>query len=180
MYHIPSDIRAHKSAMHICDAILKCSKHKPFSEITVSELSKNYGISRTTFYRLFDNIVDVLEYACDYMGQSILLHIEGNSPKEMTINTISALKNRKDFINLLFRSGHSDIFQKVHEKYFPLSRLSNGIDFKGDTAYFHTLLAHMIPIAINIWTIEGEKDSPDELYEKLSQSIKMLEIWFSE
>lgn len=61
MYHISKDIRAQKSADYICEALMKCVKHKDFAEITVSDLNKKYGISRTTFYRLFDNTLDVLE-----------------------------------------------------------------------------------------------------------------------
>lgn len=49
------------------------AKQKPFAEITVSELHRDYLISRTTFYRLFDNTVDVLEYMVDRMGREILL-----------------------------------------------------------------------------------------------------------
>lgn len=180
MYHISNDVRARKSAMHICNALLECSKHKSFSEITVSELSKNYGISRTTFYRLFDNVVDILEYACDQMGQSILLDIHGNTPKEMIIHIICELSKHKDFIHLLCESGHLDIFQKIQEKYLPLSKLSNEIDLASNSTYFHRILAHIIPVTIDLWASEGQTSSPEEVYEKLQQSINILEIWFSD
>lgn len=49
MYHISDDIRAQKSARRICESLMECAKHKPFSEITVSDLNKEYDISRTTF-----------------------------------------------------------------------------------------------------------------------------------
>ena len=69
MYHISDDPRAQASVKRICEALIDHTKAKPLSEITVSDLSRNFGISRTTFYRLFDNTVDVLEYACDQMGR---------------------------------------------------------------------------------------------------------------
>lgn len=69
MYHISEDIRVQQSAQRICEAVVNCAKQKPFAEITVSDLHREYLISRTTFYRLFDNIVDVLEYMVDRMGR---------------------------------------------------------------------------------------------------------------
>lgn len=98
MYHISEDPRARESARRICDALLECAQHKPFSEITVTDLYREHRISRTTFYRLFDNTVDVLEYHCCQMGRSILLNVRGDTPKELTVNAITALKSEHAFI----------------------------------------------------------------------------------
>ena len=177
MYHISDDPRAQASAKRICEALIDYAKSKPFSEISVSDLSRNYNISRTTFYRLFDNTVDVLDFACNQMGRNILLNVHGNTPKELTIHAISALSEYHELISLLCRSGHLDIFQKVQETYLPLSTLAAGMDLQ--CPYFHRLLAQMIPTSIEIWVHEGQKDSPEEVYEKLCRSIQMLGQWFS-
>lgn len=179
MYHISDDIRAKKSAQRICKALMDCAKHKPFSEIAVSDLNKDYGISRTTFYRMFDNTVDVLEYMTDRMGSSILLNVCGDTPRELTINAISALRSQHELVELLSQSGHLDIFQRVQEKYLPLSKLVVGMDFGIGSEYFHRILAQMIPLATDVWIEGGQKDSPEEVYEKLCHSIQMLGVWFS-
>lgn len=177
MYHISEDPRAKVSAQRICEALIDHAKSKPFSEISVSDLSRNYHISRTTFYRLFDNTVDVLEYACDQMGRNILLNVHGSNPKELTIHAISALSEYHALIELLCRSGNLDIFQRVQETYLPLSTLAAGMDLQ--CPYFHRLLAQMIPTSIEVWLSEGQKDSPEEVYGKLCRSIHMLGQWFS-
>lgn len=177
MYHISADPRAQSSAKRICEALTNQAKTKPFSEISVSDLSRNYGISRTTFYRLFDNTVDVLDYACDRMGRTILLNVHGSTPKELIIHAISALAEHRELIGLLCRSGHLDIFQRVQGAYLPLSTLAAGMDV--DCPYFHRLLARMIPTSIEVWLSEGQKDTPEEVYEKLCRSIQMLGQWFS-
>lgn len=41
--------------------------------------------------------------------------------------------------------------------------------------YFHRLLAQMIPTSIEVWLSEGQKDTPEEIYEKLCRNIQMLE-----
>ena len=178
MYHISNDPRAKASAQRICDALILCSKHRSFSEVTVSDLQKEHGISRTTFYRLFDNTVDVLEYACDQMGRTILLNIRGSNPKELTIRAIAALSSHRELIELLCRSGHLDIVQRVQEAYLPLSQFAQGIDIGSGSAYFHRMLAQMLPMAIDVWVSEGQKDSSEEVYEKLCRSIQMLGMWF--
>ena len=177
MYHISEDPRAQASARRICAALTDQAKTRPFSEISVSDLSRNYHISRTTFYRLFDNTVDVLEYACEQMGREIMLNVHGNSPRELTIHSIAALSGYRELIELLLRSGHLDIFQRVQETYLPLSTLAAGMDL--NCPYFHRLLAQMIPTSLEIWISEGQKDSPEEVYEKLCRSIRMLGQWFS-
>ena len=50
-------------------------KKKPFNDITISDLHKRYLMSRTTFYRWFDNTVDVLDYMVDQMAKDILLNL---------------------------------------------------------------------------------------------------------
>lgn len=180
MYHISDDIRAQQSAMRICNAMMKYSKKKSFSEITVSDLHKEYLISRTTFYRLFDNTVDVLEYMVDRMGEEVLMSVSGTTPREVTINAIKALEERRELIELLSASCHFDLFIKKQEKYFPLSQLAVGLQFGDAAEYFHAILAQMIPTALDIWVRNGLKDSPEEVYEKLCYSIRMLGVLFSE
>ena len=179
MYHIPDDLRARKSAQRICDAVLDYSRRKPFAHISVSDLNREYSISRTTFYRLFDNTVDVLEYSCDRMGRKILLDLPGDSLKELVINAISALRDRREFIGLLVQSGYMDIFLRVQERYLPVSKLAAGPEFGESSAYFHRILAQLIPTVIHVWVSGGMQDSPEQVYHELQQSIQMLGTWFS-
>ncbi len=179
MYHISKDIRAQRSAQRICEAVMTCAKQKPFAEITISDLNREYLISRTTFYRLFDNTVDVLEYMVDRMGQEVLLKIRGDSPKELTINAITALKERQELIELLSVSGHLHLLLKKQEEYLPFSKLMDGLKFGDEYEYFHSILTHIIPTAMEIWRRDGMTDCPEKVYEKLCRSIQTLSVWFS-
>ncbi len=62
MYHISKDERAKKSAIKIGNGLLRCLKTKEFYQITVTDIQKTSNVGRATFYRLFDNITDVLSY----------------------------------------------------------------------------------------------------------------------
>lgn len=65
MYHISKDKRTIESARLIYEGLLECLKTKAFDQITVSDLQKESGVARSTFYRAFDNISDVLYWKCD-------------------------------------------------------------------------------------------------------------------
>ena len=180
MYHISDDPRAHASAQRICDALMECARRKPFSEISVTDLYKEHRISRTTFYRLFDNTVDVLEYMVDQMGRNILLTLHGDSPKALTIQAISALRERRELLELLSESGHIDLLRKKQEEYLPMSMLANGLELGDSYDYFHAILAQLLPTAMDIWVRDGMMDSPEAVYEKLRKSILTLGTWFSD
>ncbi len=61
MYHISKDKRAIQSSELIYNSPLKCTKKRPFDQITVSDLQKASEVVRTTSYRAFDNLSDVLK-----------------------------------------------------------------------------------------------------------------------
>ncbi len=72
MYHISNDKRARQSSELIYQGLLACLKHKNFDEITVTDLQKASGVARTTFYRAFDNMSDILYWKCDLCFQEVL------------------------------------------------------------------------------------------------------------
>lgn len=72
MYHIKSDKRARCSSDMICSAMLQTLGEKPFEEISVSDIQRCSTVSRSTFYRHFDSLEDVLALLCDRGFQEIL------------------------------------------------------------------------------------------------------------
>ena len=54
MYHIKEDKRAQASVELICDGLKRCLKEKSFESVTISDIQRVSGVSRSTFYRNFD------------------------------------------------------------------------------------------------------------------------------
>ena len=71
MYHIKQDARSQRSAKAIIEGLESCLEKKSISIITVSEVCAACAVGRATFYRLFDNLTDVLSYQCE----NIMRHI---------------------------------------------------------------------------------------------------------
>lgn len=60
MFHVHADKRTQGSAKKISSALTELMRTKNFEQITITDLQRKIGIARTTFYRSFDNLVDVL------------------------------------------------------------------------------------------------------------------------
>lgn len=65
MYHIKEDKRAKASVELICGGLKRCLKEKSFESVTISDIQRVSGVSRSTFYRNFDRMEDVLALMCD-------------------------------------------------------------------------------------------------------------------
>lgn len=65
MYHIKADKRSQASALLLCSALTRLLRKKSFDEVTISDLQRESGVSRSTFYRCFDRMEDVLALMCD-------------------------------------------------------------------------------------------------------------------
>ena len=71
MYHIKNDKRAQASTELICAGLLACMKEKPFARITITDVQHASTVSRSTFYRNFDCLEDVLALLCDRGFQAV-------------------------------------------------------------------------------------------------------------
>ena len=73
MYHIKEDKRAKASVELICDGLKRCLKEKSFESVTISDIQRVSGVSRSTFYRNFDRIENVLALMCDRVFEEAFL-----------------------------------------------------------------------------------------------------------
>ena len=66
------DLRTQLSKKMLKDALLELLKHKRFYDINVRELCDKAGVNRSTFYRHYDNIADVMNDIIDDIGKIII------------------------------------------------------------------------------------------------------------
>lgn len=81
MYHIKRDKRALASVELICEGLLRLMQARPFEKITISALQEESSVSRSTFYRNFDCLEDVLELLCDRGFQEIFDRYNAQPPE---------------------------------------------------------------------------------------------------
>lgn len=180
MYHIPDDKRARRSAERLCRALLDNLELKDLHSITVSDLHQVSGVSRATFYRLFDTINDVVAYQCDRLYDDLSEWIRQNpgvSLRDISLELIRRWIALPRFMETLVKNNLIGVLFRAQKRSAAtiwgmtenLSSLT-----KAEQTYFICTLIGMLPVMLHAWYINGQKDSPEEIYDYLKGSISTI------
>lgn len=177
MYHIKNDKRMIKSASLICESLADILSIKSYEEISITDICESKGIARTTFYRLFDTLDDVLLYQFDVLFEnSLIKYNENNNPNSSFSKTIIEIAvNNKALVTAIVASGRGDLFSvctKNKEKRI-LQNLNLQMTEK-DCLYMTEILTQITFAVINIWVKNGYNESPEELYDIIKRQIKII------
>lgn len=178
MYHIKNDKRSIYSTEELYKALLNILKKHQLNEIKVISLVEEAQIGRSTFYRNFDEIKDILIWKCDLFFDELLLFILNNislkNEKEVIDFIFSYWFNKIDFLEILIKNKMLDIIYSSFSKYS--SKLEQLImknpnvktlDYK----YFLTIRFSVFIGVINIWINTGKKESILELSSIINESL---------
>ena len=180
MYHISHDKRSVESANLIYDGLLECMKKKPFTEITISDLQRASSVARTTFYRSFDNISDVLYWKCDTSFHEVLA---GYTPEkfpteyELARHYFDYWMSHSDILELLLQINRQDIIYACHLKNAELLRERYGdiLGFsKKHANYFMAIRTGFTISFLTVWLRGGKKESPDEIIEIIREQLTIM------
>ena len=110
----------------IQSALIVLMGEKPYDKISITEIVKRSGVSRTAFYRNFSSKEDVLaELSASILGainQMVLSAIQDADPHRLYCRIFQLIQDdRKDFDVMLkpglYRSGYLDIDTYVKNRY---------------------------------------------------------------
>ena len=181
MYHIKSDRRSQASAAEIVLGLQECLKTTPLKAITVSDIHRVTGISRATFYRLFDTPEDVLIYQLDQMTEAsadIYLTQQELSSAYLLEETMALGLQNHDFLKALVVNGRHDLlfsyternFRKLdqHKKIFPEDMTKEERDY---------VIAHMsmsMVAGLITWARNGQKETVQDLVRNLKLYLQIM------
>lgn len=182
MYHIPDDKRAYKSAELICSGLVTCLDKKDLSQITVTDIWKASFVSRATFYRLFDNVTDVLVYQSEKIISNIAEDIleERNhtvSFEELITYIFKEAMSHENVLETISSMNRFDIIYHALMKKIAIFRNAflDGTDVPGfDEECFLRTIFSLIPVYIDIWIKSEKKKSAQELYGHFQSCINKL------
>ena len=182
MYHIKSDRRSQTSGEAIVRGLQECLKTTPLKSITVSDIHRVTGISRATFYRLFDTPEDVLRYQLDQMTEKsadIYLTQQGLSSAQLLEKTIELGLQNHDFLKALVVNGRHDLlfsyternFRKLdqHKRIFPEDMTKDERDY---------VIAHMsmsMVASLITWARNGQKDTVKDIMRYQKQYLQVMD-----
>ncbi len=173
MYHIKQDKRARASVELICAGLRQCLKEKSFESITISDIQRVSGVSRSTFYRNFDRIEDVLALMCDRVFEEAFTAGYANISEAV----FRTWFRHADMVETVVSIGRSDML------YSSLRRCSDSLRASltgfGDAALFDYLVSIISSAMMGImvtWIEHGKRESEEELKNMVVQSFKAMKF----
>lgn len=180
MYHISKDKRTMSSAELIYQGLLTCLKKKPFEQIRISDLQRESTVARSTFYRSFDTISDVLYWKCDLCFQEVLEHyIQDNhfDERELAYHYFQYWMVHSEILELLMQINRYDIIYACHMKNAKKMQASYGkrLDISltpREGSYYMSIRTGLTISVLMTWLKGGCKESAEELVEMLVRFIR--------
>lgn len=177
MYHVSKDKRSAQSAELIYRGLLQCLKRKPFDRITVTDVKAASGVARTTIYRCFDNLSDVLYWRCDLCFKEALNYTQPTeTPSEIALirGYFEYWTEHGDILKLLTEVNRQDIIYACHvknanklaERYGVLPHLD-----EVSARYFMATRTGITVGVLKAWLDGGRKETVDELMDILKRQF---------
>lgn len=177
MYHIKKDKRIERSAELIGEALIDCLGKRNFDELTVVDVQKAAGVGRTTFYRIFDNLTDVLAYLSDTIFAAFFSESQcftSATSRDRSIGFISCWMKNNRVLEAIVRSHRLDILQDSHMKNLP-----DLFYFAGEEREFCIYqLTAIMTSSLQYWVSHGKKESAEELYEIIRSGSSIVHSLF--
>lgn len=176
MYHIKSDKRTETSARLITEAVLALMEEQSFDRITISDVQRRSGVSRSTFYRSFDKLEDVLELLCDQGFQTAFAR-GGNVPEAVFRYWFA----NSAVLETLVQIHRTDIlyssFRRTAERHSLMQALKED---DGQYDYFVSLVTSGMVGILTTWVEHGKTETGDEVLQKFVGAIgTMVEMMFT-
>ncbi len=171
MYHIKDDARAVKSAEFLYEGLKRCMEKEEFDKITVRMLCEEAIVGRTTFYRNFDAVIDVLYWKCDQLFRDVMSDYFRRDPnltqtEQFPIFILKFWMHQDDVLDVLITHGRSDIIfniflnnaEEITEMVNDKVRLP-----QLDNKYFISTRVGMFVGIFQTWVMGGKKESAEEI-----------------
>lgn len=180
MYHISNDKRSKQSANLIYNGLLQCLKKKSFDQITVTDVQKNSGVARTTIYRCFDNLSDILYWKCDLSFQEALYYNQSNKTQnewELIQNYFTYWTKHSEILKLLIDINRQDTIYACHMKNANILEKSYGTLPELDEVnaqYFMSICTGVTISILKTWITNEQKETTKELLNIIKKQLVYL------
>lgn len=180
MYHIKSDKRSQSSAAEIVRGMRECLRTTPLTSITVSDIHRVTGISRATFYRLFDTPEDVLRYQYDQLLEVVSARLSQKeyTPGTLFEATIALGMENHEFLKAMVDNGRFDLLYQYTEKSFRMLDSSGSLfcEDMGPVQREYTIshLSMAMVATLITWARNGRRETAAEVVQYLKGYVKIV------
>ena len=160
--------------------LLRVLQEKSFEKLRITDIYQKSFVSRATFYRLFDSLQDVIVYECDCIYMRLAKEIKQESfrsKQDFFIYLIESWLKQEVLIKTLVENNMINVIYETHMKNTELMKkifLENVVISDSEADYLISVLANIIPAALNVWVLHGKAESSIEIYKKISRSLDII------
>ena len=174
MYHIKNDKRAYASVELICSSLFELLETTPFEQITISDIQRMSTVSRSTFYRNFDCIEDVLMLMCDRSFDAAFKRAE-ETGEEIRVAVFRYWFENVTLLETIVRIHRTDILteslrrSELVERYFrPYIKDETVFD------YFSGIIASAMVGILSTWIEHGKVESEEQVIQNTQKAFAKL------
>ena len=164
MYHVGNSKRSYDCANLIYEGIRQISETKSIDNITITDIQKAVGVARSSFYRSFDNINDVLDWKVNVFYQVFIeKHMNIYKPKshsDMTILLLQYYDQNSDLPIFLSNNKKLHILENAFDMILKKYSTDNNVNLSPYTA---TLCFYLPLIMIECKEKNKYTDSPEQI-----------------
>ena len=181
MFHVKQEKRALASANLIYEGLCQCMTQIEFEQITIQDIQTASTVSRSTFYRHFDSLTDVLYWRCNQLFQQLFADFQpltAEDPYHFTRLLLQYWTTHTQILEQLLQIQRADLFYRCHMDNLHLFQQATTTP---DTLpaqyqdYFMALRTGILLGILTIWLKNGKKESVDELLNILKISIQFIQ-----
>ena len=187
MYHIKSDRRSQASAAEIVRGLQECLKTTALKAVTVSDIHRVTGISRATFYRLFDTPEDVLIYQLDQMTEISMgdyVNHRGMSSVKLLERIMELGLQNHEFLKALVVNGRHDLLFSYTEKSFrkldDLKRIFPVDMKKEEREYVIAHLSMSMVAGLITWARNGQRETVQDIMRYQKRYLQVMDSLMEE
>ena len=158
MPEFKSNKKAFDSQVKIYKGLRQILLRKPLADVTVADIKAECNISRTTFYRNFNNVVDILDVTFDYYYHRYLNN-RGTEPNQLKY-FFDYWKNHKDLVCIMTNQC-SYVIKNIIIKY---------ADIYASNIFFIDLKYALFTTILSRWS-DRKKETPEEMYNIFSKLL---------
>jgi AcrR family transcriptional regulator len=165
MYHIKDDKRSIFTSEQLYETLVRLLEKEPIEGISVSRLAKKAEVGRSSFYRNFDSISDVLYWKCDVSFKEVIsgfLKLGKQEGQNMISYVLDYWTKKSDVLEAILKIKRIDIiyecFMNNSKKYLNEILIDNT-----ELDYFLAVRVGVLVGVLETWIRKGKKESSSEL-----------------
>jgi AcrR family transcriptional regulator len=179
MFNRSKNPRVLRSLDKTATALFSLIAEKHYSDITISEVCLRAGLTRKTFYRDFDSLDDVVDFAVYARMKDYIRNPDPASFEDYALQFFQFCAKRKKVLTLFEQQGIAYLLARSFTNYLPestyLKALAVQAGFNSENRdFFWRSFVQQECAFLEVWVQHGCKESPEEL---VALNIQLLSVF---